>query len=76
MIPVPVGGKRVHRFGYIAVAPFWTDQGTPRNYAQDFSNAVKNAARVTKFLELTNTTSISAEDMSQRLAAWLEAVLE
>ena len=51
------------------VASFWTDQGTPGNYVQDFANAVKNAAHVTEFLQLTNTTSISAEDMSQRLDA-------
>ncbi len=58
------------------VAPFWTDQGTPGNYAQDFTDAVKSAVRVTEFLQLTNTTSIAEEDMSQRLDTWLEAVLE
>lgn len=58
------------------VAPFWTDQGTPGNYAQDFTNAVKSAVRITEFLQLTNTTSISEEDMSQRLDTWLEEVLE
>lgn len=56
-------------------APFWTDQGTPGDHAHDFTNAVQNAARVTEFLQLTNTTSISAEEMSQRMDAWLEAVL-
>ncbi|MDE7244370.1 MAG: S-layer homology domain-containing protein [Oscillospiraceae bacterium] len=53
------------------VAPFWTDQGTPGNYAQDFTSAVQNADRVTEFLQLTNTTSISSGDMSQRLDTWL-----
>lgn len=38
-------------------APFWTDQGMPGNYAHVFANAVKNAAHVTTFLQLTNTTS-------------------
>ena len=57
------------------VAPFWTDQGTPGNYAQDFTAAVQNADRITEFLQLTNTTSISSSDMSQRLDAWLADVL-
>ena len=58
------------------VAPFWTDQGTPGNYAQDFTDAVKSAVPITEFLQLTNTTSISEGDMGQRLDPWLAAVLE
>ena len=57
------------------VAPFWTDQGTPGNYAEDFTAAVQNADRVTEFLQLTNTPSISASERSERLDAWLTEAL-
>lgn len=53
------------------VAPFWTDQGTPGSYAEDFTEAVQGSARLTEFLRPTNTTSISAADMDELLDAWL-----
>lgn len=49
----------------------WTDQGTPGSYAEDFTEAVQGSARLTEFLRLTNTTSISAADMDELLDAWL-----
>lgn len=58
------------------VAPFWTDQGGPGDYVQAFTRAARNAGRITDFLQLSNTPSISESDMSARLDAWLETVFD